>query len=109
MSITKAVVYLFLGTLVTILLGSPAPLRGKQRPDRRQTVGERIYEIAQVQVAEQGLPTKAIRRWFPYVATLLLFIWVGQHARLHPAAADRRDVARHPASGASTRRRRRSR
>jgi F-type H+-transporting ATPase subunit a len=26
-------------------------------------------------VAEQGLPTKAIGRWFPYVATLMIFIW----------------------------------
>ena len=50
-----------------------------------------IYEIAQVQVAEQGLPTKAIGRWFPYVASLMLFIWVDQHARLHPAAALGRD------------------
>ena len=29
-----------------------------------------------MQVAEQGLPTKAIGPWFPYVATLMLFIWV---------------------------------
>ena len=29
-------------------------------PDRKQALGEIIYEIAQVQVAEQGLPTKAI-------------------------------------------------
>jgi len=43
---------------------------------RRQTIGETIYEVAQVQVAEQGLPTKGIRRWFPYVASLMLFIWV---------------------------------
>ena len=35
-----------------------------------------VYEIAQTQVAEQGLPTKAIGRWFPYVATLMLFIFV---------------------------------
>ena len=27
-------------------------------------------------MAEQGLPTKAIARWFPYCATLLIFIWV---------------------------------
>jgi F-type H+-transporting ATPase subunit a len=39
-------------------------------------MGEQIYEIAQTQVAEQGLPTKAIGRWFPYVTTLMLFIWV---------------------------------
>jgi F-type H+-transporting ATPase subunit a len=43
---------------------------------RRQSIGEQIYEVAQVQIAEQGLPTKAIGRWFPYVATLMLFIWV---------------------------------
>ena len=44
-------------------------------PDRRQTIGEQIYDVAQTQVAEQGLPTKAIGRWFPYVASLMLFIW----------------------------------
>jgi F-type H+-transporting ATPase subunit a len=74
LSITKAVVYLFLGTLLTILLGLVL-MRGRTL-NRRQTVGEQIYEVAQVQVAEQGLPSKAIGRWFPYVATLMLFIWV---------------------------------
>jgi F-type H+-transporting ATPase subunit a len=43
---------------------------------RRGTTGELIYDIAQTQVAEQGLPSKAIGRWFPYVATLMLFIFV---------------------------------
>ena len=74
MSITKAVAYLFLGTALTILLGLVL-MRGKTL-NRRQTIGEQIYEVAQVQVAEQGLPAKAIGRWFPYVATLMLFIWV---------------------------------
>jgi F-type H+-transporting ATPase subunit a len=74
LSITKAVVYLFIGTALTILLGVVL-MRGKTL-NRRRTVGEQIYEIAQVQVAEQGLPSKAIGRWFPYVATLMLFIWV---------------------------------
>ena len=77
LSITKAVVYLFLGTALTILLGLLL-MRARLAllPDRRQTIGEALYEIAQVQVAEQGLPSKAIGRWFPYVATLLLFIFV---------------------------------
>ena len=47
-----------------------------QKPGRKETVGEIVYEIAQTQVAEQGLPHKAIGRWFPYVATLMLFILV---------------------------------
>jgi F-type H+-transporting ATPase subunit a len=79
LSITKAVVYLMLGTVLTILLGLGL-MRWKVTSDktlgRRQSVGEQVYEIAQVQIAEQGLPTKAIGRWFPYVATLMLFIWV---------------------------------
>jgi F-type H+-transporting ATPase subunit a len=74
LSVTKAVVYLWLGAVLTILLGLFL-MRGKTL-NRRQTVGEQIYEIAQIQVAEQGLPSKAIGLWFPYVATLMLFIWV---------------------------------
>jgi F-type H+-transporting ATPase subunit a len=74
MSITKAVVYLFLGTALTILLGLVL-MRGRTL-NRRHTVGEQIYDIAQVQIAEQGLPSKAMNLWFPYVATLLLFIFV---------------------------------
>src|ERR687888_1139435 len=74
LSITKAVVYLFLGTAGTILLGLVL-MRGRTL-NRRQTIGEQIYEVAQVQIAEQGLPSKAMGRWFPYVATLFLFIWV---------------------------------
>ncbi len=79
LSITKAVVYLMIGTLLTILMGLGLMrwkvVSGKD-VGRRQSVGEQIYEVAQVQIAEQGLPTKAIGRWFPYVATLMLFIWV---------------------------------
>jgi F-type H+-transporting ATPase subunit a len=79
LSITKAVVYLMIGTLLTILMGiTLMRLRvtsGKE-VGRRQSIGEQVYEVAQVQVAEQGLPTKAIGRWFPYVATIMLFIWV---------------------------------
>jgi F-type H+-transporting ATPase subunit a len=73
LSITKAVVYLFIGAGLTMLLG--LTLMRVRTPGRRQAAGEMIYEIAQQQVAEQGLPHKAIGRWFPYVATLMLFIW----------------------------------
>ena len=77
LSITKAVVYLMLGTVLTILLGIfLMRFRLSTKPGVRQTIGESIYEVAQVQVAEQGLPSKAIGRWFPYVASLLLFIFV---------------------------------
>ncbi len=77
MSINKAVAYLILGTIVSIVIGIVfMRVKVGKDPSRRQALGETIYEIAQVQVAEQGLPTKAIGRWFPYVATLMIFIWV---------------------------------
>jgi F-type H+-transporting ATPase subunit a len=77
LSITKAVVYLMLGSLLTMALGILLMRwRVNVEPDTRQTLGEQIYEVAQTQIAEQGLPSKAIGRWFPYVATLFLFIFV---------------------------------
>ena len=79
LSINKTVAYLLLGTACTIALGlflMRARVGPKNDVGRRQAVGEMVYEVAQVQVAEQGLPTKAMGRWFPYVASLMLFIWV---------------------------------
>jgi len=79
LSINKAVAYLILASLVTMALGIALmriKVGPKNDPSRRQAVGEIVYEIAQTQVAEQGLPHKAIGRWFPYVASLMLFIWV---------------------------------
>jgi F-type H+-transporting ATPase subunit a len=77
LSINKAVAYLWLGALVSMALGIVLMrLRLRVDPTTRQTAGETIYDIAQTQIAEQGLPSKAIGRWFPYVATLLIFIFV---------------------------------
>jgi F-type H+-transporting ATPase subunit a len=77
LSITKAVVYLILGTVITIVLGIVLMrVRLGVQPGVRQTIGEQLYEVIEVQIAEQGLPSKAIGRWFPYVATLFLFIFV---------------------------------
>ncbi|HUQ22799.1 MAG TPA: F0F1 ATP synthase subunit A [Gaiellaceae bacterium] len=78
LSINKAVAYLLLGTVCTIGLGlflMRARIGTKNEVGRRQAVGEMVYDIAQTQIAEQGLPHKAIGRWFPYVASLFLFIW----------------------------------
>jgi len=77
LSINKAVVYLLVGSALTCLLGiGLMRFRLRAVPGRRQTFGEVIYDIAETQVAETGLPSKAMGRWFPYVATLMLFIFV---------------------------------
>jgi F-type H+-transporting ATPase subunit a len=77
LSINKAVVYLLIGTALTIVLGIVLMrVRLGVRPSVRQTVGEQLYDVMQTQIAEQGLPSKAVSLWFPFVATLFLFIWV---------------------------------
>ncbi len=76
LSINKAVAYLLLGALCSCVIGIVfMRVKFGGEPTRRQALGETIYEVAQVQVAEQGLPTQAIGRWFPYVASLMIFIW----------------------------------
>jgi F-type H+-transporting ATPase subunit a len=77
LSINKAVAYLWLGALVTIILGIWFMRFGLSlRPSRRQTTGEALYDLIQTQIAEGNLPSKAIARWFPYVASLFLFVWI---------------------------------
>ena len=78
LSINKAVVYLLIAAVLTCALGI-FTMRfefGRNKVGRRQTFGEIIYDVAQNQIAESNLPHKALKLWFPYVATLMLFIWV---------------------------------
>jgi F-type H+-transporting ATPase subunit a len=77
MSINKAVVYLWIGAAVTVLVGIWVMRFGLSlRPGRRQTIGEGLYEAIQGQIVEGSLPSKGVHTWFPYVASLFLFIWV---------------------------------
>ena len=106
LSITKAVVYLMLGTLVTILLGLGL-MRGKTL-SRRQTVGEPSTRSPRCRSRSRACPRRrsaAGSRTSPRCALHLR----GQPDRLHPAPADRRDAGTGSPSGASTPRPRRSR
>jgi F-type H+-transporting ATPase subunit a len=77
LSINKAVAYLWLGGLVTILFGIWVMRFGLSlRPSRRQTMGESLYDLLYGQIIEGNMPGKARGTWFPYVAALFLFIWI---------------------------------
>ena len=76
MDINKAVVYLWLSAAVAVVLTLLIVRRGlKIRPDARQTAIEYLYEVCETQIARAGLPPEGMRIWFPYVATLFVFIW----------------------------------
>jgi len=77
LSINKAVIYLLVSTAI-ICIGSILVVRGglRMRPTKAQNVVEMVYEFADRQIGRQTLPDRAMPTWFPYLATLFLFIAV---------------------------------
>jgi F-type H+-transporting ATPase subunit a len=73
--ISKAVAYMWIAAAISI--GIAFWLRGglRQQPGRLQTVVELIYTFAETNIGRATLPTAAFTRWFPYVASLFVFIW----------------------------------
>ena len=76
LDINKGVVYIWLTGFVTIV-GALLVTRGlKLRPARPQATAEILYDVAQNTIARANLPQEGMRIWFPYVATLFVFIGV---------------------------------
>jgi F-type H+-transporting ATPase subunit a len=77
LDINKAVVYMWMAALLTLILTLVVVRRGlRLRPDGRQTAAEVVYELTREQIAKGGLPDEGMRIWFPYVASLFVFIWM---------------------------------
>src|SRR6478735_457508 len=75
LDINKAVIYLWLTAAVAMGVTLLIVRRGlKLRPDGSQTAVEVVYDMCQNQIARGGLPEEGMRIWFPYVATLFVFI-----------------------------------
>jgi F-type H+-transporting ATPase subunit a len=77
MSINKAVIYLMLSAAICILVGIWVVRGGlRMRPTKAQNIVEMAYEFSENQIARVTLPQKVYHLWFPYIATLFLFIAV---------------------------------
>ena len=77
MSINKAVVYLWLSAAIIIVFGLYVVRRGMAlRPDGSQNLLEMAYEFTESQIGRPTLPDKVFSRYFPFIATLFLFIAV---------------------------------
>jgi F-type H+-transporting ATPase subunit a len=77
LSITKAVVYLIAGGVIAVVLPMLV-IRGglRQKPGRSQAVVEIVYDFAESSIGRASLPEKVFKTWFPYIASLFVFIWV---------------------------------
>jgi F-type H+-transporting ATPase subunit a len=77
LSITKAVVYLLLAAAICIGVGVFAVRGGlRQRPTGAQNLVELSYEFAERQIARPTLTESVFSRYFPYIATLFMFLAV---------------------------------
>jgi F-type H+-transporting ATPase subunit a len=77
LSITKAVIYLIASGIIAVV----APMliiRGglREKPGRAQAVIEIVYDFAESSIGRASLPEKVFKTWFPYIASLFVFIWV---------------------------------
>jgi F-type H+-transporting ATPase subunit a len=75
MSINKAVLYLFLGSALTIAAWMYIANRMHQRPNRVQTAIETLYQLMKGNIAEGNMDRRMASKWFVFVGTLFLFIW----------------------------------
>jgi len=75
LSINQAVIYLFMAGILTCATMIYVARRMQQRPNRVQTLVEIIYQGLQNNIVGVNMDRKMAARWFPFVATLALFIF----------------------------------
>jgi F-type H+-transporting ATPase subunit a len=75
LSINRAVLYLFLATILTVGTMVYIARRMQQRPNRVQTAVESLYSLMRDNITRGNMPDDLSRKWFPFLGTLFLFIW----------------------------------
>jgi F-type H+-transporting ATPase subunit a len=77
LSINKAVFYMLVSSAIIIIFGILVVRGGlKMKPTKSQNVLEISYEFVEKQIAGVTLPQHVFKKWFPYLATLFLFVAV---------------------------------
>lgn len=71
----KAVMYLLIASLLTIGTMLWISRRMRARPNRVQTAVEWIYTAMRDNITRGNMDDAMARKWFPFIATLFLFIW----------------------------------
>jgi F-type H+-transporting ATPase subunit a len=71
----KAVLYLLMAATLTVLTMVYVAGRMKARPNRVQTAVEWLYTAMRDNITRGNMDDAMARKWFPFIATLFLFIW----------------------------------
>jgi F-type H+-transporting ATPase subunit a len=71
----KAVLYIIVATALTCVAMVYAARRMQARPNRFQTVVEGAYTLMRDNITRGNMEDRMAAKWFPFVATIFLFIW----------------------------------
>jgi F-type H+-transporting ATPase subunit a len=75
LSITKAVLYLFLACAATTLAMLYVAKRMEDKPNRVQTAMEAAYDLTRNNITRSNMSDQMAAKWFGFTATLFFFIW----------------------------------
>ncbi len=75
MSINKAVLYVFIASILTILTMAYIARRMQAKPNRVQTAMEVAYGLMRDNITRGNMDARMSARWFGFISTLFLFIW----------------------------------
>jgi F-type H+-transporting ATPase subunit a len=73
--INKAVFYVFVATALTCLTMVLVARKMQQKPNRIQTAVETAYSLMRDNITKGNMDDSMARKWFPFIATIFLFIW----------------------------------
>jgi F-type H+-transporting ATPase subunit a len=74
-SINRAVLYLFISTILTIVTMVWIAGRMHARPNKVQTAVEVLYSLMRDNITRGNMPDSMAAKWFPFIGALFLFIW----------------------------------
>jgi F-type H+-transporting ATPase subunit a len=74
-SINRAVVYLFVSTILTIATVIWIADRMHARPNKVQTAVEVLFSLMRDNITRGNMPDSMAAKWFPFIGALFLFIW----------------------------------
>jgi F-type H+-transporting ATPase subunit a len=75
LSINRAVLYLFMAAVLTVVTMVWIAGRMHTRPNRVQTAVEVLYSLMRDNITRGNMPDSMAAKWFPFIGTLFLFIW----------------------------------
>jgi len=71
----KAVMYIIIAGILTVVTMLYIARRMQARPNRVQTAVEVLFGLMRDNITRGNMDSQTARKWFPFIGTLFLFIW----------------------------------